>query len=199
MDVVPTRGRSESGWSVAQGAKDLLLTELANVAAQAGIHWLKFPVWRSMSSDEPAPPFEIAELFGLLAQKGITPVGILSNPPPDLRNQFARKWTRVSEIFTMPTTFWSSSLDPVLARYSSHVEHWQLGDDFDSSFIGLNTLSGIKHKFDQIGHKTANKIDLGLGEAHSSGGPIRRLVFVFHQQKTIDWSGIDSKTEQNER
>ncbi|MCH7687543.1 MAG: hypothetical protein IH899_12825, partial [Planctomycetes bacterium] len=158
MDVVSARGRNEFGWSVARGAKDMPLTELADVAAQAGIHWLKFPVWRSMYSDEPAPAFEIAELFGLLVQKGITPVGILSNPPSDLRNQFARKWTGVSEIFTMPTEFWSASLNPVLARYSSHVQHWQLGDDFDTSFIGLKTLSetisGIKHQFDQIGRNT---------------------------------------------
>jgi hypothetical protein len=155
MDVAPVRGRSEFGWSVSRGAKDMPLTELADVAAQADTHWLKFPVWRSMYSDEPASSFEIDELFGLLAQHGITPVGILSNPPADLRNQFARKWSGVSEIFTMPTDFWSSSLDPVLARYSSHIQHWQLGDDFDTSFIGLNslseTLSSIKHQFDQIG------------------------------------------------
>lgn len=152
------RKQGEFGWSIPRNPGTAAVAELPSIAAQSGINWLKFPVWQSVYSDNPELPGKISYLFERLNQKHITPIGLLNDPPHELRSKFARNWSGFSEIFTMPPTFWSPSLEPVIARYSSNVRHWQLGSETDLSFVGMDrlpqNLTAIKAEFDRIGRNT---------------------------------------------
>ena len=158
MNLVGTVSNGEFGWSVAHGAGSIRLNDLADVAKQAGINWLKFPLWQSVFAASPQQSAEISGFLETLSRHNIVPIGLLNDPPVAIRRKFARDWSGVSEIFTMRPAFWAPSVDPVIARYSSNIRYWQLGGDEDSSFVGRSglssTLAGVKGAFDRIGRDT---------------------------------------------
>jgi len=161
LDLSPkekTTGRGEFGWTFPNGTGSIDPKHLADVAKEGGVNWIKHPVWQSVYSDDLEIPARISQLFDEMIQKGVTPVGVLSDPPRALRDQFAKDWSGISEIFSMPPAFWSRSLESVIARYSSTVRYWQLGSDTDASFVGINslptTLANVKREFDRIGRDT---------------------------------------------
>lgn len=149
--------QGEFGWTIKRGEEMTALKELAEIASQSGINWLKYPLWNSASEGNSNTPPQISAFFDELAQRKITPVGLLNDPPAELRNQFARDWTGISEIFTVRTEFWRESIEKVIARYSSHVRYWQLGEEDDESFVGMSgrnlaeTIARVKSEFDRIG------------------------------------------------
>ncbi len=165
--------QGEFGWTIRRASDMPALKELAELASQAGINWLKYPLWESVSDFNSAAansgsssggqtptPTQISAFFEELSLRHITPVGLLNEPPRELRNQFARDWAGVSELFTMRTEFWRESIEKVIARYSSHVRHWQLGEEGDESFVGMSaqnlsqTVARVKSEFDRIGRDT---------------------------------------------
>ena len=162
MDLVETyREHGEFGWSVASGIKGMSSewsSKLAEISKEAGINWLKYPLWQSVYGEDIQLPAHISKMFDELLHYKVTPIGLLNNPPKELRKKFADDWIGISEIFTMPPSFWRPSLDPVIARFSSNVRHWQLGSDVDGSFVGLSSLGetqfNVKREFDQIGRDT---------------------------------------------
>lgn len=160
MDLIDSLPRryGEFGWSISRTVAPQVLTELSDIAAQSGINWVKYPLWKSVYDKDQNVPAEIARLFDKFNHKHIEPIGLLNDPPAELRNKFAQNWTGFSEIFTMPPRFWSPSLESVIARYSSQVRYWQLGTETDLSFVGLSrlpqTLKTVKTEFDRIGRDT---------------------------------------------
>jgi hypothetical protein len=158
MDPVPAVGTGEFGWSVANGAGTLPLVDLAEIASRSGVNWLKLPLWSSGSTEEKSD--DSTSRMGLfldrLDQQGMALVGMLSDPPPQLADKYARRWGGISNIFSMPRDFWSPSLAPLIARHSFRIRHWQLGSENDDSFVGLTTLpqilATVKQEFDRIGH-----------------------------------------------
>lgn len=158
LDLVDAPHTGEFGWSLETGPHEMPLRELADVAVQSGINWMKLPLWQSVYDDDKEQPGRIVEFFDRLSNRGITPVGLLNDPPASLRSKFARNWTGISEIFTMPSKFWSPPLAPVLAKYAASIRHWQLGGETDRSFIGMarmeETLGLVKQEFDRVGRDT---------------------------------------------
>jgi hypothetical protein len=122
-----SRPVGEFGWSLSNGLGPLTADELSLVAYEAGINWVKIPVWSSMHEEDATSPAEVTSLLESLYDRSISTVGLLNDPPRAIRSQFAKDWTGTSEIFSLPPDFWSPSLEPVLARYGSTIEYWQLG------------------------------------------------------------------------
>jgi hypothetical protein len=158
VDPAEARPGGEFGWSMPRGLEglsNLTSQELAFVARQAGINHVKIPLWQSMHDEGPSTPAEIATLIDHFSGQSISVVGLLNDPPTAIRSQFADEWAGVSEVFTLPPAFWSPSIEPVLARFGSSVDAWQLGNDDDYSFAGLPQLDKIvgtvKQQFDRIG------------------------------------------------
>jgi hypothetical protein len=149
--------QGEFGWTIKRAEDMTALKGLAEIASQSGINWLKYPLWSSVSEGSSNTSPQISAFFEELAQHKITAVGLLNDPPAELRNQFARDWTGISEIFTVRTEFWRESIEKVIARYSSHVRFWQLGEEDDESFVGMSnrnlaqTIARVKSEFDRIG------------------------------------------------
>ena len=158
MDSAPGVSAGEFGWSVGSGPGELPLTELAEIASRSGVNWLKLPLWSAGYSEQNS---ELARskmtlFLDQLDNHKITLVGMLSDPPPQLTDKYAHHWVGISKIFTMPRDFWYPSLEPIIARHSFRIRHWQLGGELDDSFVGLTalpqTLTAVKNEFDHIGH-----------------------------------------------
>lgn len=149
--------RGRFGWSLTEGAGKVPVPELADVASQGGVNWLKYPLWSAGGNDGTKSSADIALLMERLSRKDIEMVGLLNDPPKSLMDKFARNLgdVGISKIFTMPAEIWQPSLEPVIASYSFRVRHWQLGGETDKSFIGMKSLpkivSKIKREFDRVG------------------------------------------------
>ncbi|MEZ6044445.1 MAG: hypothetical protein R3C11_02445 [Planctomycetaceae bacterium] len=147
--------KGEFGWSVHAELPSHVLNDLGSISGQAGINWMKYPVWKRSFESSQQP---IATLFKDISSKGITPVGVLQSPPPELREQFKIDWSGVREVFNMSRKTWARSLESVIAHFSSTVQYWQLGGDEDLSFVGEKglgeTITSVKNHFDIVGRNT---------------------------------------------
>lgn len=153
-----SRPTGEFGWSLSKGPGSLKADVLSLVAYEAGVHWVKIPVWSSMHEEYATSPAEMTRLLEGLYDRSISVVGLLNDPPRSIRSQFAKDWTGNSEIFALPPEFWGPSLEPVLARYGSTIEYWQLDGDADTSFSSSKDLpeiiNQITTQFDQLGRNS---------------------------------------------
>lgn len=156
IEVDKRRPRGEFGWSVSSPNKSIKSNDLVEIAGQSGISWLKVPVWNSVRHDDRKRTGELAEFFEMLETKHIHTIGMLCDPPEDLRGKFAKNWLGVSEIFSTQTQVWAPTVEPVVARFSSTIRHWQLGDEIDTSFEGLSDLAGTLERT----HREINRIGL---------------------------------------
>ncbi len=160
MERAKPGSRGKFGWSLTQGAAEMQVPELAEVAAQGGVNWIKYPLWSEDNVGGASSSEGFAQLMERLTRKDIQLVGVLNHPPKSLMDKFAQNLSGsgLSKIFTMPAEFWLPSLEPVIASYSFRIRHWQLGDETDKSFIGMKSLpqilSAIKQEFDRVGRNS---------------------------------------------
>lgn len=157
----PTGG--EFGWSLPHGNEPLPLPVLRQLLREAGIHWVKYPLWYGRQADN-AELENLIVLVERLGSRGIELVGMLNRPPEPVRARFGDgKTPKTVDIFTAPPTLWYPSLEPVLARLGSRVRWWQLGGDTDTSFEDCTRLdeklSQVKTKMDRLGQD----VKLGVG------------------------------------
>jgi len=145
---------SEFGWSLPQGDKPLPLAELGQLVGQAGIGWVKYPLWFDEQADEEQVR-EVSRFSQSLAEQGIELVGLLSDPPAALRSRF-RDSQSAAEIFTADPQLWFPSLESAVARMGIQVRWWQLGLDKDFGFVGCPKLAEriaeIKAQLDTLSH-----------------------------------------------
>lgn len=193
----PSRPRpaGEFGWSLDRGLGPLSGEDLALVAYEAGIHWLKVPVWNSMHDRSATDPAELSQLFDALYDRSISVVGLLNDPPKSIRNQFAKDWTGTSEIFSLPPAFWGPSIEPVLARYGSTIEYWQLGGDTDTSFAESKDLPNLIRKvtteFDKLGRNSKIGLQWPWPAPAPVPGEIRNLFATIGNDDGLTVSEIE--------
>lgn len=160
-ESVPVGG--EFGWSLPRGARPLDLPELGKLLPQAGVNWVKFPLWY----DESLKDDDVARLVGFaerLSAQGIGLVGLLCEPPADLAKRYeARSLLTAAEIFSPEPEVWYPSLELVMMRLATQVRWWQLGADQDTSYVGYPNLrekiGQVKSQLDRIGQD----VNLGIG------------------------------------
>jgi hypothetical protein len=200
-----SRPTGEFGWSLDSGPGLLSADDLALVAYEAGIHWVKIPVWSSMHEEYATNPAEMTRLLEGLYDRSISTVGLLNDPPRVIRNQFAKDWTGISEIFALPPDFWGPSLEPVLARYGSTIEYWQLGGDTDTSFSSSKqlpeTIKQITTQFDQIGRNSKIGLQWPWPAAYPIPTEIRNLFVTIGNEDGLSLEQLEEvfsdKTSEN--
>lgn len=134
----PAKG--EFGWSLPDGEKPLALGALTELLAQSGLSWAKFPVWYSEREGQ-ARADQVARFVDQLSSRGIELVGLLDQPPADLRSQFGSGQERLpAAVIFADSDLWHPVLAPVMTRLSLKVRWWQLGRDDDTSFLGDSAL-----------------------------------------------------------
>lgn len=151
----------EFGWSLPQGDDPLPLAALASLLPQVGINWVKFPVW--YSDNETGRADRLAWFAERLSAQGIEIIGMLDQPPRDVRAKFGEgDRLLAANIFAEPE-LWQPVLIPVMTRLSLKVRWWQLGRDDDISFVGYPDLAQkigeVKEQLSRFGQK----IHLGIG------------------------------------
>lgn len=158
--VEPSRARTsgEFGWSMTSGYGELEPEDVIHLLGEAGINAVKLPLWKSMNGEGPASPEDLSRILDGLASRSISVVGLLNDPPSSIRDLFGDRFSGVRQIFDLDRDFWGPSLEPVLARYGSTVEYWQLGGEDDHSFVGwprlAESVKSIKADFDRIGRNS---------------------------------------------
>jgi hypothetical protein len=145
------RSGGEFGWSLPKGDQPLGLNALDELLGHAAVSWVKFPVWHDAADTERGG--QLTRFAERLHNRGITLVGLLDQPPENVRSQLGdSKGLFAANIFTSDPQIWYPSLEPVMTRLSSRVNWWQLGLDNDTSFVGYpNVVATIKTIKDQLG------------------------------------------------
>ena len=154
---------SEFGWSLPDSQRPLALSELTRLLSQAGIRWVKYPLWCDEEQRE-AHLDKITRLSDALLGQEIELVGLLARPPEALRTRLeAPAAVSAAEVFTAGSKVWYPSVEAVLARLATQVHYWQLGDDLDASFVGYPRLTEqmteVKRALDRIGQN----VSIGFG------------------------------------
>ncbi|MCX7427235.1 MAG: hypothetical protein NTW96_16605, partial [Planctomycetia bacterium] len=196
LAVVESLGQrlaGEFGWSLPQGDRPLPLSALAELIDQAGVRWVKYPVWYGRSASET----RVEELIGFserLSAAGIELVGMLSQPPPEIRDRFGNaKTLEAADVFLAEPGAWYPSLEPVLMRLANRLQWWQLGRDGDTSFVGCpglqERLRRVKTQMDRVGQDVA----LGIGSkgvdaipAADGQGPCLGFVTLLSESPLTD-------------
>ena len=156
--AAPPRG--EFGWSLHSDHEPLPPGPLASLLGQVGIHWAKVPVWFDPRDTQRAE--QIASFAEQVSLQNIELVGVLDQPPAELRKLFREQGRLpVASVFIEPE-LWQPALSPVLTRLSLKIRWWQLGQDDDASYVSFPQLdrkiAEIKKALEQFGQE----IHLGL-------------------------------------
>ena len=150
----PARPTGEFGWSLERIPPDVKLADLADLAARARINWLKYPLW-SLEGDSAPSSEEFVQFIEALDRYGIALVGLLNDPPDQVRKYLTGKQTGASDVFRLSPSRWYPSLEPILANYSMKIKNWQLGGEGDRSFVDVEGLSAmlrnVKVQLDRVG------------------------------------------------
>lgn len=166
--IEPQAGMAEGefGWSLPRGEQPFALPVLAQVISQAGIHWVKYPVWFG-GSDVPGQLDAFVAFHERLALTGVEVVGMLTRPAqeasPNTPPTEGGAALQVADVFSAGEKSWSGALEPIMARLGPRIRWWQLGRDDDTSFVDypqLTTkLAAIKAQLQRLGQD----VNLGLG------------------------------------
>ena len=188
--VKETPPQGEFGWNLSGSfAHQIPYQDLLAIMQESGINWAKIPVWKSAfevnSSDS-------GQLLTGLRDQSITPIGMLINPPENIRKKYAENWTGISELFTSPPVVWRDSANRVMAVYSPTVTRWQLGDDQDSSFVGMpdysETMEEIRKELQRIGQIRQLGVRWNVGSAVNTNRSLNRnfMTILFDETQTIE-------------
>lgn len=150
------------GWTLDQGEEPLQIDALRDVLPLCGINQVKFPLW--YNREDELRTIQLSRFVERLNSQGISVVGLLHDPPPDVRKQLGDPATLMaSDIFTPSPKVWYPSLESILLSLSRKVSRWQLGTDADHSFVGYwgleKKMASIRTTLNQV----AQDVQLGFG------------------------------------
>jgi hypothetical protein len=153
----------EFGWSLPRGDRLLPLPLLGQWITQAGINWIKYPLWCSAQTPE-AKVQETLSFVERLSFHGIETVGILDRLPEDSPSRAETgEPTSIADLVSLGREVWAPSLEATMTRLGTPIRWWQLGSDQDASFVGYPRLrekiAQVKAEMDRIGCD----VNLGVG------------------------------------
>jgi len=158
--TMPTT-RGEFGWSLDEPVHARHHRSLATLASQAGLNWLKYPVWFDPAKTEQAD--DVAAFAERLDLRNIQVVGVLNQPPESMKKSFGKQdHFSVASLFT-DEEVWGPAIDPVISRLALKVRWWQLGTDDDQSFVGVPELPEQIERIKQRLERFGQKVQIGFG------------------------------------
>lgn len=150
--LLPPLARSkvgEFGWSLPTGDQPISIRSLPVLLSQAGVHWVKFPVWFPAKETKRAE--EISWFAERLSSFDIALVGLLDRPPAEVRELLGMNEDMPVAAAFADKSVWLPALDPIMTRLSLKVRWWQLGRDDDSSFASYPDLPGkLKEVYEDL-------------------------------------------------
>ncbi len=153
----------EFGWTLPNGGHPIPLGQLSPLLSQAGVNWVKYPLWFAEKNGGRTLK-ELLDFGEQLNAGGVELVGLLNDPPDELREQLPlSKPLTAYEIFGAGAKVWYPSLEPVVSQLAAQVRWWQLGDDADAS---LSTAPDFPDKLGEVKKqldRAVRDINLGVG------------------------------------
>ena len=173
LEPAKVPAESEFGWTVDPSAAEIPSGKLVELIGQAGISWVKCPVWAAASSGQPSLGSTL-QFIEALRSHGIEIIGLLDRPPDEVRAKLeASRPASAADVFTLPREVWQPSLEFTLTRFGPQIRRWQLGSDHDTSFVGfstlLDTLGRVKAEIQRIGRD--NEVGMAWSWIHEIPGP----------------------------
>ena len=155
LQPFPKSEQGEFGWTLPRGDNPVSLKDLVSLLEQAGIHWVKFPVWDV--GEDSGRADDQAWFSDRMSVRKINMIGMFDQPPRSVLESFGkREKLAVASVFGEPEV-WRSAVDPVLSRLSPKFRYWQLGGDSDTSFANFRDLEArfveIREGFDRFGQQ----------------------------------------------
>jgi hypothetical protein len=169
--------RSEFGWTLPADAAAWDATELASLLRQAGVGRVKIPLWPD--GKDSAHLDHLAWFIERLQTQGVEIVGVLAHPPREARQLLAlAENAQAADVFGHQAELWFPSLQPVMNKLGLKIRAWQLGDDFDTSFVGHADLAARMAGVRQVLAQSGQPEHLGFGwgwldePPHLDGPPV---------------------------
>ena len=156
------------GWSLT-GADHRMISirQIPEWLSQCRVQWAKYPCW--LAPDNTVELEEIARLMGRLEDRGIQTVAVLGRPPSSVAKVMGVREDDPAAVLFRDTATWQPLLEPVMARLSSGVRWWQLGDEGDTSFLGRaqlrQTIDEIRVKLQGYGQPIQLVLNWPWGDA----------------------------------
>ncbi len=174
----------EFGWSLLRGDDDLALQDLLPLVTQAGIHWLKFPMW--CSEEDPSRLDRLAWFSDRVGMHHVQMIGVLDTPPPSVRKTFGGGDDLPIATAFIEAPLWKPAIEPVLTRLPLKVRWWQLGADSDQSFVGFPNLSQKMAEVKQHFLKFGQEVKIGMAWPWFEEPPVTQGApweFLSHSEK----------------
>ncbi len=172
----PTSG--EFGWTLPDGEQSLSLSELIELLSQAGVNWVKFPVWNANQDNNRSD--RLVWFVERLHLQHIDMVGLLHQPPPEVRKKLGEaERPLAAQIFAASPELWYPSLEPTLTSLSLKVRWWQLGLDRDTSFVGYPQAAETIAKFRKFAARFGQQVYVGIGWSWLHELPNERQAWDF--------------------
>ncbi|TWU22414.1 hypothetical protein Pla52o_34700 [Novipirellula galeiformis] len=133
-------GNGSFGWTLLETSRNMPPRDLAKWLASVGVDWVKIPCWIEPTDTVTAD--RMVEASTRLQDVGIQTIGMLDVPPEtqvpryDIRG---RRDVVASQLFR-DVRVWQPLLEPVMSRLTLKIKTWQLGGDYDYSFLGRRHL-----------------------------------------------------------
>jgi hypothetical protein len=158
---LPIAADGEFGWTLPDADHPLSFQALTGLLPQAGIHWVKCPVWYDVK--QPRRSDEIMRFVEMLGASNIEVVGVLDRPPLD--SELAERMgtnPSIASLLSLEQAAWLPALDPVMSRLSMRLRHWQLGSDQDMSLVGYPKLPEKIHELRERLFRFGQQVQLGV-------------------------------------
>ncbi len=155
------RSGGDFGWSFPEGDARISIRSVATLAEFAGLGWIKFPVW--FAANDKVRADELAWLAERMSRQNIQMVGILDTPPPSPADANRPDSGRLPAAlaFAEPQV-WQPLVDPVLTRLALKTRWWQLGSDYDTSYLELPDLEARLRSVNDYFRRFSQDCRMGL-------------------------------------
>ncbi len=168
----------EFGWTLPTGEGPLGMGDLEGLISQAGVNWVKFPVWTAGADTSRMD--RIVWLAERLHLQRIELVGLLHQPPAELLHRLSENsHPLAAQIFSAAPDVWRPSLDPVFTSLSLKVRWWQLGLDNDTSFSGYGKAAEQVAQVRRLIARFGQQVYLGVGSSWLSELPKQPQAWDF--------------------
>ncbi len=139
-----------------------LFDVLEELLPLTGINWVKVPAW--FEPNDVTHADRLVRFADLLGAKNIETVGIMLDPAAEASPEapVSENWP-IAGVFQGDAANWLEKYDHVMARLSLRIRWWQLGDDFDTSFVGYNDVAGRITDIQRRLFRFGQDVKLGLG------------------------------------
>lgn len=135
---VPAAGRF--GWTLPRGVGPLPPPAMQRLLLKSGVRFVKTPIWFSEEArfSEMGPLLDFTESLMI---SGIETVGMLSDPPPEVRKRLEGTGPiTAAAVFCSEPDIWYPSVQNTFLYFGTRADYWQLGTDNGIDFCAVRDL-----------------------------------------------------------